>query len=283
MVRDVTIEWLEDAGYTCDVAHSDAFPGGVDWASVDPSSYSLVAFVCGPFGNGDPIPTFLARFEGIPMLGLNLSMLDALDEWNPFDKLLERDSTRTARPDMSFLHTGANVPVVGVILLPQRRKQPDPIQAEIGGAIDRVLATRELAVVKIDTCFDPQNTTGLQTPAEVESLIARMDAVITTRLHGLVLALKNGVPALAIDTVRGGGKIRRQAEALGWPFVLAAEETDEEGLRKGLDSCLADGVRELATQLARRAAEQLLESRAELREWLDERARTTRLRSDRKI
>lgn len=39
-------------------------------------------------------------------------------------------------------------------------------------------------------------------------MLRRLDVVVTTRLHGLVLALKNGVPALAVDPVAaapGGG------------------------------------------------------------------------------
>ena len=72
-----------------------------------------------------------------------------------------------------------------------------------------------MAVVAIDTRLDA-NRTGLRTPAQVESLIARTDVVVTTRLHGLVLALKNGVPAVAIDTVArrregDGGRPRRSA------------------------------------------------------------------------
>jgi polysaccharide pyruvyl transferase WcaK-like protein len=63
----------------------------------------------------------------------------------------------------------------------------------------------------------------LRTPREVEALIARMDVVITTRLHRTVPALKNGVPAVAINSVSGGAKIKRQAEALGSPAAL--EET----------------------------------------------------------
>ena len=51
-------------------------------------------------------------------------------------------------------------------------------------------------------------------------MIARSDVVVTTRLHGLVLALKNGVPALAVDPVAGGAKVAAQAAAWGWPVLL---------------------------------------------------------------
>jgi hypothetical protein len=42
-------------------------------------------------------------------------MLQPLDEWNPFDLLLERDSSATARPDITFLSRQPKVPVVEVV------------------------------------------------------------------------------------------------------------------------------------------------------------------------
>ncbi|HEV2754759.1 MAG TPA: polysaccharide pyruvyl transferase family protein [Actinomycetota bacterium] len=270
MVRDIAVEWLEDAGYSCDVAQSDAFPGGVDWQLADPAEYSLVAFVCGPLGNGEPATDFFERFRGVPLLGLNLSMLHPLHEWNPFDKLIERDSSGAARPDLAFAHRGGRVPVVGLVLVHRQREYPGAMHAEVEAAIDRVLASRELAVVRIDTCFDPANATGLRTPAEVESLIARMDAVVTTRLHGLVLAVKNGIPALALDPVPGGAKIRRQAEVIGWPRVLCADEADDEAIASGLDWCLASGGRAAAAECAARALSGTGAARDELRGWLAE-------------
>ena len=71
--------------------------------TVDPADYSDVVFVCGPFGNGWPIPEFVERFAGRRLIGVNLSMLDPLDVWNPFDVLLERDSSACVRPDLSLL------------------------------------------------------------------------------------------------------------------------------------------------------------------------------------
>ena len=59
------------------------------------------------------------------------------------------------------------------------------------------------------------------TAEQVEAVIARADVVVTTRLHGLVLALKQGVPALAVDPVAGGAKVAAQAAVWGWPVLLA--------------------------------------------------------------
>jgi hypothetical protein len=122
----------------------------------------------------------------------------------------------------------------------------------VNEAIDRLVASRELSAVRIDTRLDT-NGTGLRTPAEVESLIARMDIVVTTRLHGLVLALKNGVPALAIDPVAGGAKIKRQAETVGWDVVFTPEGLSPDRLQSAFDYCLTTEARRKADECGARA------------------------------
>src|SRR5262249_42294236 len=150
-----------------------------------------VVFVCGPCGNGPPLQEFLNRYEKCKLIGLNLTMLESLEKWNPFEVLFERDSNATARPDLAFLSTNPRVPVVGIILIhPQPEYPGRDLQEETNRTIRRFVASRELAAVPIDTRLDV-NETGLRTPSEVETLIARMDVVLTTRLHGLVLAIKN--------------------------------------------------------------------------------------------
>ncbi len=253
--RDLACRWLDEAGVPYQVAHAPPFRGGVDWRAVEPGEYTHVVFVCGPFGNGGPITEFLPRFAGCRLVGLNLSMLEPLEAWNPFDLLLERDSSRTSRPDISFLSEQPAVPVVGVILVhPQEEYGSSGRHAAADDAVRRLLGSREMAVVRVDTRMD-ENGTGLRTPAEVESLVARMDAVVTTRLHGMVLAIKNGVPPVVIDPVAGGAKVARQAETIGWPVVFTADALNDEALRDALDYCLDEEAREKARKCFERARE----------------------------
>lgn len=253
IARDVAAGWLEEAGAEYDLAHAPPFEGGVRWDEVDPKAYSHLVFVCGPFGNGPPITEFLPRFSHCRLIGLNLSMLESLEVWNPFALLLERDSSRTARPDVSLLSSRPLVPVVGLVLIDA---QPEyggrDLKSEANTAFDRLLAGKEAAVVRIDTRMD-ENATGLRTPGEVESLIARMDVVLTTRLHGLVLALKNGVPAIAIDSVAGGHKVSRQAETLGWECAYLAEAVTENDLEDAYRFCLSEEGRRAAGRCRDRA------------------------------
>jgi Polysaccharide pyruvyl transferase len=261
LARDVVHGWLVEAGHRVDTAFAAPFTGGVDWSDVDPSAYSHVVFVCGPFGNGPPVDALLDRFSGIPLIGVDLTMLEPLDAWNPFQLLLERDSSRTVRPDLAFLAAPARVPVVGLVLIGEQPEYGD--RDEHGRAADLLrvlLERREAAVVPIDTRLDA-NSVGLRTAAEIESLIARMDVVATTRLHGLVLALKHGVPAIAIDPVQGGGKIMRQAEVLGWEHVFRIDEVSDAALNQAFDACLDEEAHERATACAGHARELLSDLR----------------------
>jgi hypothetical protein len=260
LTRDLVIQWLEDAGRECDVALAPPFEKGVDWRAVDPALYADVVFVCGPFGNGWPIPEFLERFAGRRFVGVNVSMLEPLDRWNPFDLLFERDSSVTARPDLALLASAPTVPVVGVILVHDQREYQRGAHDLANAAVERLVASRPMALVRIDTRLD-ENVTGLRTAAEVESLIARMDVVVTTRLHGLVLALKHGVGVVAIDPIAGGAKLRRQADTLGWPVCFLADAVNDGDLAEAFDYCLTTVGRERARDAGERARVRLLDVR----------------------
>ncbi len=265
LAGDLACEWLECAGCSYDVALAPPFRGGVDWRSVDPQNYSNVVFVCGPFENGGLESEFLSRFASCNVIGLNLSMLVPLDVWNPFDTLLERDSSARVCPDVVFLSHQARVPVVGVVLV-----EPYPAGATqvANAAIRRLVNSREVSMVAIDTRLDT-NDTGLRSSAEIESLIARMDLVVTTRLHGTVLALKNGVPAIAIDPEVGGAKIRRQAEKIGWPVVFNVDDLTDETLQEAFDYCLTEDARAKARECCQRAVKILQEVRDQFISALD--------------
>jgi hypothetical protein len=251
LVRDRICEWLDTAGHAYDIANAPPFPGGVDWRRVDPSAYSHVLFACGPFHPGLRSWELLRRFPRATCIGVNLSMLAPLETWNPFDVLIERDSSRLARPDLAFVADLPRVPVVGVCL----REHADGTRTA-DAAVRALVASTPMAVIPIDTRLDAPragvNSTGQRSAAEVESLIARMDVVVTTRLHGLVLGLKHRVPVLAVDPGNEGFKICKQADAVGWPAALRVDELTEDGLRAAFRFCLTPQARSLAEQCATR-------------------------------
>ena len=253
LARDVVGRWLDDLGCAYDTALAPRFGPGperdVDWRDVDPARYTHVVFVCGPFGRHHLEAAFLTRFAGCRLIGLDLSMDLPVEVWNPFDVLIERDSDCAVNADIVFLSRPRLVPVLGVCLV---EPHPEGQVERANERVRRLLASREVSTIRIDTRLD-ENETGLRSPAEIESLIARVDVLVTTRLHGLVLALKNGVPAIAIDPVSADGKICRQGARIGWPFVFSLDDATDASLSAALDECLTERARAGARACSERA------------------------------
>jgi glycosyltransferase involved in cell wall biosynthesis len=249
--------WLRDAGLLYDVAFAAPFGGGCDWRRVDPRDYSHVVWICGPLGSSTEAFSRLRRrfpADGRRWIGVNLSMIEPVEVWNPFDTLLERDSNRSERTDLSFGAESMRLPVIGLVqvelftpLFPDRDRQEDA-----RAAARRLAYARPAAVVEIDTRLDVENASGLRTPGEIDALIGRMDVVVTTRLHGLALALRNGVPAVAVDPVAGGDKITAQARAVDWPCAFAVDEASEDVMDEALSFALSDEGRARARACAER-------------------------------
>ncbi|MBW4611989.1 MAG: polysaccharide pyruvyl transferase family protein [Desmonostoc vinosum HA7617-LM4] len=253
MARDVACRWLQDVGHDYDIALAFPFVGGVNWRSVDPNTYSHVVFVCGPFPYMKLSYEFVQHFRGCRLIGLDLSMFEPLDVWNPFDVILERDSPACSRPDISLLSGQAKVPVVGIILVePQHEYKNKDKYRVANAAVERLIASREMVAVPIDTRLDP-NATNLRTAAEVETLISRMDLVVTTRLHGTVLAIKNGVPPIVIDGISGGAKVMRQAKTIGWDVTFSVDSLTDDVLEKAFEYCQTEAARAKARECRDRA------------------------------
>lgn len=259
LAGDVVAQWLADARIPCDVAIVPPMGQGIDWRTADPQAYTHVVFVCGPFQRGELECSFFTRFAGCRLVGVDLTMLEPLAAWNPFDHLIERDSDRRVHPDIAMASRDGRVPLVGVC----RVEEYGGAQvAEANAAIDGLIARSRVAIVEVDTRLD-NNATGLRSAGEVESVLARMDAVVTTRLHGLVLSLKHGVPVLAIDPEPGGAKLRRQAERLGWVPVFDVDALDERALSDALAYCLSGDAKQRALEARARALTGIDEMRSE--------------------
>src|SRR4051794_11536735 len=137
LARDVACRWLDDAQLPYDVAVAPPFDGGIDLARADPERYSHVLFVCGPLGNGAPVSDLFERFAGRRFVGLDVSMLQPLEEWNPFDLLLERDSSAAARPDLALAAESPSVPVIGVLRVHAQQEYAAGRHDQVHAAIDR--------------------------------------------------------------------------------------------------------------------------------------------------
>ncbi|NKZ09073.1 polysaccharide pyruvyl transferase family protein [Actinomadura latina] len=214
---------LAAAQVECDLAWSPVFrPGGLDLDRAHPASYTHLVFACGPL-HGPQIEELHHRYARCTRVAVGVSVIDPDDPAvTGFDAVLARDAPGEApRHDLAAQPATPPVPVVGVVLAPGQREYGgrrlhDRIQRELTDW----LAARECARLPLDTRLDPRDWRLFGTAAELESVLRRLDLVVTTRLHGLVLALKNGVPPLAVDPVGGGAKVTAQARAWSWPAVV---------------------------------------------------------------
>lgn len=229
--------------------------GGLALDDADPARYSHLVFACGPL-HGQPVLELHERFADAVRIAVGVSVLDPQDPAvTGFAVVIARD-TRGAGGlrDLAARPVVGDVPVVAVFLTHGQqeyaeRRRHDAVSGVLGGW----LGTRDLARLDLDTRLDPRDWRLAATPAQVESVVRRVDAVVTTRLHGLVLALKNGVPAVVVDPVSGGAKVSAQARAWNWP-VLSADGLHAAALDAALDHALSDSGREAARAAAADAA-----------------------------
>lgn len=235
--------------------------GSVRIPEVDAERYSHLFVVCGPFCRPylDRYSFDLSRFSHCVRVGVNLTMIDPLEDWNPFHVLLGRDSDQWQRPDVGFLEQVGKVPVAGICLVRRQREYGKRQGHDQAGDFLRRAAQRAgMATIELDTEWPAaRNRSAIASPAQFESICARLDLMLTTRLHGTVLALKNGVPAVVLDPIRGGGKISRQARAIGWPEVYSVETVTDEILDAAVKRCLDLCARDRAREVAARAQGQL--------------------------
>ncbi|HSA52860.1 MAG TPA: polysaccharide pyruvyl transferase family protein, partial [Yinghuangia sp.] len=227
-----------------DTAWSPGFrPAGLRLEDADPSLYSHVVFACGPVHAHEPAPGVAAplaqlhaRFAGCRRIAVGVSVPDPADPAaTGFHTVLPRDAPGAdPTADLSLAAPRpAAVPVVAVILTDgQHEYGPRRRHSEVSRTITRWLGGLDAACLPVDTRLATDDWRLCTTPGQLRAVLGRADAVVTTRLHGLVLGLDAGVPVLAVDPVVGGAKVSAQARVLDWPALLAGEQADDERLTR---------------------------------------------------
>jgi hypothetical protein len=245
------------AGVPCEMAWSPVFrPGERTLTEADPARYSHLVFACGPL-TGRGLEELHQRFAACRRIAIGVSVIDPADPAAAgFHVILARDSPGAPPTgDLAIAPRPSLVPVAGVIYV--------GVQGEYGGSGRHEAVSQSLAswlpgcgcaLLSLETRLDAHDLHLCRTPAELESILSRLDLVITMRMHGLVLALKHSVPALALDPVAGGAKVRAQAKAWRWPALVTAGPSgtlDVGALDRWRDWCLSAPGR----RAARRAAQ----------------------------
>ncbi|WP_199812503.1 polysaccharide pyruvyl transferase family protein [Streptomyces sp. NRRL S-337] len=247
---------LDGAGVPYDTAWSPVFrPDALHLADADPARYTHLLFVCGPVhsrrppdGAESPLAALHERFARCRRIAVGVSVVDPADPAvRRFDEVLPRDAPGrpAAAVDLSLsVAAPGTLPLVGVVLTGGQHEYGDRRRHhEVSDALTGWLGTARVARLPMDTRLDTRDWRLPATPQEVHAVLARLDAVVTTRLHGLALALRAGTPVLAVDPVEGGAKVSAQAAALGWPAVLRPEEVRPAELDRLLAWCLSPAGR----------------------------------------
>lgn len=259
--------WLDQLSISYDVAPYSvnvrrAITGAVDPSVVDEHAYSHLIVVCGPCRK-ELIKQRLLNFEKFQhciRIGVNLTMVAPLEEWNPFDVLLERDSCRIKNPDLTFIEPTATIPVVGRCIIREQVEYGQRQQLDIAiRVINDFISSRGYGVIDIDTdLFQNVKENGLQTPSRVLSVIKRVDLLLTNRLHGMVFAIKAGIPVIALDGIKGGDKVTAQAQAIGWPLCRLAEEATSDWMDFAEKWCFSAEAQETIRSCRERVLPSLL-------------------------
>ncbi|MFE2512466.1 polysaccharide pyruvyl transferase family protein [Streptomyces naganishii] len=229
-----------------DVAWSPGFrPGALHLDDVDAGRYGRLVFLCGPL-HGPQVEALHRRFAHCLRVAVGTSVIDPDGPAvTGFHHVIARDAPR-CEPALDLAARAPALPappVVGVVLTHGqheygRARRHDVVAREVGSW----LHGKDCARVELETRLDAHDWRLCATPAQLESVLARLDLVVTDRLHGMVLALRAGTPALAVDPVEGGAKVTAQARACGWPALVAAERLDPGELDRWWDWCLSSGT-----------------------------------------
>ncbi|MEH0108470.1 polysaccharide pyruvyl transferase family protein [Tersicoccus sp. MR15.9] len=252
-MRAVT-EALGSAGIDHDVAWSAVMrpAGGLALTDADPQAYSHLVFCCGP-ATGTPIADLHEAFAHATRIAVGVSVLDHDDPVTAgFHTVIARDAPGADphRDLAARIAPGSgHVPVLGVYLTGEQgeyggARRHDDVTAALTGWLRGV----DAALLPLDTRLDPRDWRLPSSPAQVDAVLGRVDAVVTMRMHGLALALRQGVPVLAIDPVAGGGKVTAQARAWEWPALVTAEDAGAAAFEANLAWCLSEAGRDAARE-----------------------------------
>ncbi|ARQ67804.1 polysaccharide pyruvyl transferase family protein [Streptomyces marincola] len=247
---------LDAAGVPYDVAWSPGFrPDGLSLERAEPRDYTRLVFICGPVHGPQPAGLH-ERFAHCRRIAVGTSVVDPDDPAvTGFHVVLARDGAgREPVADLSLRAPRRTpVPVVGVLLTRGQHEYGERrLHGAVAETVTRWLAGSRCAPVVLESRLDRSDGLLCGTPDQFLAVLGRLDALVTDRLHGLVLGLRAGVPPIAVDPVAGGAKVTAQARACRWPAVVPAERLDDRRLEVWLTWCLERG-----RQVARRRAAQL--------------------------
>lgn len=194
-----------------------------------------VVFVCGPIAHSQDLQDFISNQSGAIKVAVGVSVLANQTRMNSqFHHIVARDGAVPSYFDLAISETieparSNRFETVGVCV-----RGP---QGEYGHNREGMFQKAETIIqdVSDDCAFRPKTIDTVLSPDNglevVQASFLSSDIVLTTRMHGALLALAAGKPVIAIDQVPGGAKVSAVVGKTGWPFVLRAETATKEAVR----------------------------------------------------
>ncbi|HQR07703.1 MAG TPA: polysaccharide pyruvyl transferase family protein [Gemmatales bacterium] len=219
------------------------------WKEVEPKAVSNLVFVCGPVvGSFAEFTSLVQKFSRSKKIAIGVSILpiSSPKHWNPFDAVISRDGVIPSWGDiapafpsswMQAAGKSTHGEYVGLCLRGQQSEYgKQACLADQANHLANALALKtKLPVQILDTKLNNDPNRTRQIIKEFE----RCRLIISTRMHGGVLALCSGIPALGIDQISGGAKLHSVLFGCGWPYVLRAEEAKSADLEKVIHDFMA--------------------------------------------
>ncbi|MER7726886.1 polysaccharide pyruvyl transferase family protein [Streptomyces sp. NPDC096323] len=242
------------------IAHESAWspvfaPGALTLEEAVPEAYEQVLFVCGPV-HGPQVAGLHRRYAACRRTAVGVSVVDEKEPAvTGFHRILARDRGGEGRfPDLAAAAPAQPPPPLVGVALTHGQGEYGALRRhdQVSDVLGAWLPTKDAARVEADTRLARDDWRLCGTADQYLALLGRLDLVVTDRLHGMVLALRVGVPALVVDPVRGGAKVAAQAGLLRWPAVVPCEGLSPEVLDRWWDWCLSSAGRAAARRRALR-------------------------------
>jgi hypothetical protein len=235
---------LRIRGFAVDIAWRgslhDLSPYCVDPDAVDARCYAAMVFVCGPL-HAAFAPLF-AKFAQVKRIAVGVSIPPGFDPLKFVHAFLPRDSGVQITFDLALANVGyphlslpatARLRQVGICLVGPQGEYGDSDGHGLAAQLVNS-ACEDQQKIRVNTLLDH----GRALPASVELDVQCSAVLVTTRMHGALLALYHGVPVVALDQIKGSAKVSRMLRAAGHP-VLNAWETNRETLHDAISRRLA--------------------------------------------
>ncbi|WP_156752640.1 hypothetical protein [Mesorhizobium sp. WSM3873] len=212
-----------------------------------------LVFVCGPLVEVDELADLLAVQRKARKIAVGVSVIPCHKAMaSRFDAILARDGLPRTSFDLAISRSWPSAKPS-----PSRRLRAGLCfrgdQRDYGkGMTEWVRAERLLSQLAeafgletepIDTVLKPGNEA-----AKIESQFENVDLILTTRLHGSLYGLSRGKPVIALDQIRGTGKVKPILDRLNWPFAYSIEEANESLLARQMRQLMAEWPVEAVTK-----------------------------------